>query len=191
MKKFKITAPYGRAYWQKGWGRVRRQRIHPQECLALYKSFNTLWEYSIWSLGPNRCRKTLIEEIRSSWGQEMLDVYALCKGKNRYRKKRKLNKGMVWLLSCCSKVKTQSYWRRLCLRFYFFGFSLCQLGHERSFNNWRKVFFIFQSLEGKKNCLFWKRAAREESMDQITIKTPNPKCRLYWWVIEFVDWRYS
>ncbi len=29
------------------------------------------------------------------------------------------------------------------------------------------------------------------SMDQITIKTPNPKCRLYWCLTEFVDWRYS
>ncbi len=28
-------------------------------------------------------------------------------------------------------------------------------------------------------------------MDQITIKTPNPNCRLYWCLIEFVDWRYS
>ncbi len=24
-----------------------------------------------------------------------------------------------------------------------------------------------------------------------TIKTPNPKCRLYWCLIEFIDWRYS
>ncbi len=30
-----------------------------------------------------------------------------------------------------------------------------------------------------------------ESIDQITIKTPNPKCRLYWCLIEFIDWRYS
>ncbi len=28
-------------------------------------------------------------------------------------------------------------------------------------------------------------------MDQITIKTPNPKCRFYWCLIEFIDWRYS
>ncbi len=28
-------------------------------------------------------------------------------------------------------------------------------------------------------------------MDQITIKTPIPKCRLYWCLIEFLDWRYS
>ncbi len=27
-------------------------------------------------------------------------------------------------------------------------------------------------------------------MDQITIKTPNPKCHLYWCLIEFIDWRY-
>jgi hypothetical protein len=28
-------------------------------------------------------------------------------------------------------------------------------------------------------------------MDQIFTKTPNPKCRLYWCLIEFTDWRYS
>jgi hypothetical protein len=29
------------------------------------------------------------------------------------------------------------------------------------------------------------------TMDQISIKTPNPKCRLYWCLIECIDWRYS
>jgi hypothetical protein len=28
-------------------------------------------------------------------------------------------------------------------------------------------------------------------MGQITIKIPNPKYRLYWCLIEFVDWEYS
>ncbi len=28
-------------------------------------------------------------------------------------------------------------------------------------------------------------------MGQITIKTPNPKCRLYWCLIDFIDGRYS
>ena len=28
-------------------------------------------------------------------------------------------------------------------------------------------------------------------MDQITIKTPNSKCRLSWCLIEFIDWGYS
>ncbi len=28
------------------------------------------------------------------------------------------------------------------------------------------------------------------SINQITIKTPNPKFRLYWCFIEFIDWRY-
>jgi hypothetical protein len=27
-------------------------------------------------------------------------------------------------------------------------------------------------------------------IDQTTIKTPNPKCRLYWCLIEFIDWSY-
>jgi hypothetical protein len=26
-------------------------------------------------------------------------------------------------------------------------------------------------------------------MDEITIKTPNPKCRLYLFLIDFIDWR--
>ncbi len=29
------------------------------------------------------------------------------------------------------------------------------------------------------------------AMDQIFIKTQIPKCRLYWCLIEFIDWRYS
>jgi hypothetical protein len=28
-------------------------------------------------------------------------------------------------------------------------------------------------------------------MDQISTKTPNPKCRLYWCLIELIFWRYS
>jgi hypothetical protein len=28
-------------------------------------------------------------------------------------------------------------------------------------------------------------------IDQVTTKTPNPKFRLYWYLIEFIDWRYS
>ena len=28
-------------------------------------------------------------------------------------------------------------------------------------------------------------------IDLITIKTPQPKCRLYWCLIEFIDWRYG
>ncbi len=29
------------------------------------------------------------------------------------------------------------------------------------------------------------------TMDTLTIKTPNPKCRLCWCLIEFIDWRHS
>ncbi len=28
-------------------------------------------------------------------------------------------------------------------------------------------------------------------MDKGTIKTQNPKCRLHWCLVEFIDWRYS
>jgi hypothetical protein len=30
-----------------------------------------------------------------------------------------------------------------------------------------------------------------QSMAQISMKTPNPKCRLYWCLIELIDWRHS
>jgi hypothetical protein len=35
------------------------------------------------------------------------------------------------------------------------------------------------------------RYKSDGGMDQISIKTTNPKCRLYWCFIEFIDWRYS
>ncbi len=34
-------------------------------------------------------------------------------------------------------------------------------------------------------------STRVPGVDQITIKTPNHKCRLYWCLIEFIDWKYS
>jgi hypothetical protein len=40
-------------------------------------------------------------------------------------------------------------------------------------------------------CMIALGYVNEYAMDQITIKTPNPKCRLYWCLIEFIDWRYS
>jgi hypothetical protein len=30
-----------------------------------------------------------------------------------------------------------------------------------------------------------------QPMDQISVRTPNPKCRLYWCFLELIDWRYS
>ncbi len=38
--------------------------------------------------------------------------------------------------------------------------------------------------------LYWGVGA-PQCMNQITIKTPNPKRRLHWCLIEFIDWRYS
>ncbi len=35
------------------------------------------------------------------------------------------------------------------------------------------------------------RAGKVPNMDKMSIKTPNPKCCLYWCLIEFIDWRYS
>ncbi len=36
--------------------------------------------------------------------------------------------------------------------------------------------------------LGWRNAPKH---GHIPIKTPNPKCRLYWCLSEFIDWRYS
>ncbi len=36
-----------------------------------------------------------------------------------------------------------------------------------------------------------RHAGKLSIMDEITIKTPNPNCRLYWCLLEFIDWRYS
>ncbi len=36
-----------------------------------------------------------------------------------------------------------------------------------------------------------ENVAKASPMDQISIKTPNPKCRLYCCLIESIDWRYS
>ncbi len=38
---------------------------------------------------------------------------------------------------------------------------------------------------------FNSRDQRDPVMDEETIKTPNPKCRLYWCFIELIDWIYS
>jgi hypothetical protein len=37
-----------------------------------------------------------------------------------------------------------------------------------------------------RNILVKPLALKVVTMDQITIKTPNPKCRLYWCLIEFM-----
>ncbi len=39
--------------------------------------------------------------------------------------------------------------------------------------------------------LYLQDVSTTELMDQITIKIPNSKCRLNWYLIEFIDWRYS
>jgi hypothetical protein len=36
-----------------------------------------------------------------------------------------------------------------------------------------------------------KRCRRRKIMDLLTLKTPDPKFRLYWCLIEFIYWRYS
>ncbi len=48
---------------------------------------------------------------------------------------------------------------------------------------WVFVCLILKSRKSMTLCI--------NDMDQITIRTPNPKCRLYWCLIEFIDWRYS
>jgi hypothetical protein len=46
-------------------------------------------------------------------------------------------------------------------------------------------------MEGSKQPVRQISKRRDDTMDKISIKTPNPKCRLYWCLIEFLDWRYS
>ncbi len=41
------------------------------------------------------------------------------------------------------------------------------------------------------NGVFYLVREYHKSMDEGTIKTQNPKCRLYWCLIGFIDWRYS
>ncbi len=63
-----------------------------------------------------------------------------------------------------------------------------------------------KSIEEKRLCFrcCWQRLNKTEvkslkierkrllkTMDELTIKEPNPKCRLHWCLIEFIDWRYS
>ncbi len=40
-------------------------------------------------------------------------------------------------------------------------------------------------------CALWGSCCCCEGMEHGTIKTQNPKCRLYWCLVEFIDWRYS
>jgi hypothetical protein len=35
-----------------------------------------------------------------------------------------------------------------------------------------------------------RRITTSLPIDQITVKSPNPNCRLYWCLIEFIDWRF-
>jgi hypothetical protein len=41
--------------------------------------------------------------------------------------------------------------------------------------------------------ILWRngQVVRFRTMDQIAVKTPNPRCLLYLCLIEFIDWRYS
>ncbi len=36
-----------------------------------------------------------------------------------------------------------------------------------------------------------ERERKGKNMDQISKKTPSPKCRLYWCLTELIDWRDS
>jgi hypothetical protein len=51
---------------------------------------------------------------------------------------------------------------------------------------------IFLKSENRSPDLIWfKDEITVEYFVEIRKKTPNPKCRLYRCLIEFVDWRYS
>ncbi len=38
---------------------------------------------------------------------------------------------------------------------------------------------------------YYAADAKVATLDQKTKKTTNPKCRFYWCLIEFIDWRHS
>ncbi len=54
---------------------------------------------------------------------------------------------------------------------------------------WQVVSFFLpegaDAFEGRRSSF-----AQIYTMDQRSINTPNPKCRLYWCLIEFIDWRH-
>jgi hypothetical protein len=88
--------------------------------------------------------------------------------------------------------------RRLCifrLSSIYYTYSLCQAhshhirGHVYIVDK-NHLFIRKFSYDGggSLDAYFWVWMV---IMDQISIKTPNPKCRLYWCLIEFMDWRYS
>ncbi len=53
----------------------------------------------------------------------------------------------------------------------------------------KKFYAVIQSLIFDKNQE--AKNALERTMIKGTRRTPNPKCRLYWCLIEFIDWRYN
>jgi hypothetical protein len=62
---------------------------------------------------------------------------------------------------------------------------------KKSTKIWKNLNFvdILEATAGKSRIRIriWNTA----SMDEGTIKTPRRKCRLYWCLIEFIDWKYS
>ncbi len=55
----------------------------------------------------------------------------------------------------------------------------------------QQLLLLRQILTQKRNQIMTMMRRRLSDMDEGTIKTPNPKCRLYWCLIEFIDWRHS
>ncbi len=46
----------------------------------------------------------------------------------------------------------------------------------------------FGAPSNQRNCVLPRENREWMTWDQITIKTPNPKCRLYWCSVEFIEW---
>jgi hypothetical protein len=56
--------------------------------------------------------------------------------------------------------------------------------------NFKKTSWIYEILSDvKTGCKWPSEESYVEDMDQISIKTANPKCRVYWCLIEFIDLR--
>ncbi len=56
---------------------------------------------------------------------------------------------------------------------------------------WEKIHSSAKVILFKLEPAGWRPQDNTQTMDYLTLKTPNPKCRLYWVLIEFIDWRYS
>ncbi len=89
-----------------------------------------------------------------------------------------------------------TYVSTLCLypSLYMKACCICCMLQEQRITKTSRKYGWSSSIKEPNFCVMPRRrlsARNGGDMDQITIKTPNPSFRLYWCLIEFIDWRYS